>query len=51
VKTDRRDAILLARLLRGDDLTPVWVPDQRREALRDLIRAREDVRTDEARAR
>jgi transposase len=43
VKTDRRDAQKLARLLRNGDLTPVWVPDKKQEALRDLIRAREDV--------
>ena len=42
VKTDRRDAIALAQLLRSGQLTAVWVPDQHHEALRDLIRARED---------
>ena len=41
VKTDRRDAILLARLARAGELTSVWVPDQTHEAMRDLIRARE----------
>lgn len=35
VKTDRRDALALARLLRSGDLTPVWVPDAAHEALRD----------------
>lgn len=51
VKTDRRDAIQLARLLRSGDLTPVWVPDQAHEALRDLVRARDDARTDGLRAK
>ena len=39
VKTDRRDALKLARLLRSGDLTPVWVPDEAHEALRNLVRA------------
>jgi transposase len=46
VKTDRRDALKLARLLRSGDLTPVWVPDEGHEALRDLSRARTDARID-----
>jgi transposase len=41
VKTNRRDALSLARLLRAGDLTAVWVPDPRHEAMRDLTRARE----------
>jgi transposase len=41
VKTNRRDALSLARQLRAGDLTPVWVPDARHEAIRDLTRARE----------
>jgi transposase len=41
VKTDRRDAIKLARLLRAGELTSVWVPDAATEALRDLTRARQ----------
>jgi transposase len=41
IKTDRRDAEKLARSYRSGDLTPVWVPDARHEALRDLVRARE----------
>jgi len=41
VKTDRRDAIMLARLHRSGDLTPVWVPDAEHEAMRDLLRARQ----------
>ncbi len=44
VKTDRRDSLALARLLRAGELTPVWVPDEAQEALRDLTRAREDVK-------
>jgi transposase len=40
VKTNRRDALNLARLLRAGDLTAVWVPDERHEAMRDLVRAR-----------
>jgi len=46
IKTDRRDALNLARLLRRGDLTPVWVPDEAHEALRDLSRARSDARVD-----
>jgi transposase len=42
VKTDRRDAMQLARLLRSGDLTPVYVPAVADEAIRDLVRARED---------
>ena len=51
VKTDRRDATKLVRLLRSGELTPVWVPDEDHEALRDLTRAREDARVDLLRAR
>ena len=40
IKTDRRDAIILAKLHRAGELTPVWVPDQAHEAIRDLVRAR-----------
>lgn len=40
VKTNRRDAENLARLLRAGELTAVWVPDERHEAMRDLSRAR-----------
>jgi len=43
VKTDRRDAIQLARLMRSGDLTPVDVPRVDDEAIRDLTRAREDT--------
>jgi transposase len=51
VKTDRRDAAKLARLLRTGDLTPVWIPDAAGEALRDLVRARDDAKADQLRAR
>lgn len=51
VKTDRRDALLLARLLRLGELTPVRVPTVTEETARDLVRAREDVRGDLMRAR
>jgi transposase len=40
VKTNRRDALTLARLLRAGELTGVWVPDPTHEAMRDLVRAR-----------
>jgi transposase len=40
VKTNRRDAVALAKLLRAGELTAVWVPDGRHEAMRDLTRAR-----------
>lgn len=40
IKTDRRDAVMLAKLHRAGDLTAVWVPDSAHEAVRDLIRAR-----------
>lgn len=51
VKTDRRDAEKLARCYRAGDLTAVWVPTPAHEALRDLVRAREDAREDQQRAR
>jgi transposase len=43
IKTDRRDALLLARLARSGDLTAVRVPDAADESVRDLVRAREDA--------
>jgi transposase len=43
IKTDRRDALSLARLDRSGDLTPVYVPRTEDEAMRDLCRAREDA--------
>lgn len=51
VKTDRRDAERLVRLLMVGGLYPVRVPSTEEEALRDLVRAREDVRGDLMRAR
>ena len=46
VKTNRRDAVGLARLLRANELTAVWVPDGSHEAMRDLTRARETAMLD-----
>src|SRR6202048_2484276 len=46
VKTNRRDAVSLAKLLRAGELTAVWVPDERHEAMRDLSRARQAVKKD-----
>ena len=43
IKTDRRDAASLARLHRAGELTAVWVPDARHEAMRDMARARLDA--------
>ena len=43
VKTDRRDAVKLAILHRAGELTPVYVPDQEDEAIRDLVRTRADI--------
>jgi transposase len=43
VKTDRRDAMKLARLARAGELGSIYVPDERDEAMRDLVRAREDA--------
>lgn len=51
VKTDRRDALRLAKSYRAGDLTAVWVPDAATEALRDLVRAREVTKQDQLRAR
>jgi transposase len=51
VKTDRRDALKLAQLLRSGDLTAVWVPDAEQEAMRDLTRARNDMKSQERKAR
>ena len=51
VKTDRRDALILARLHRAGELRRVWVPDADQEAMRDLTRAREDMKAIELKAR
>ena len=41
IKTDRRDAVNLAKLHRAGELTAVWVPNEAHEAIRDLVRARQ----------
>ena len=51
IKTDRRDARKLVRLLRAGELTPIRVPDEAEEAARDLVRCREAVRRDVVRWR
>lgn len=51
VKTDRRDAMTLARLLRAGELTAIWVPDEAHEAVRDLIRARRSAKEDATEAK
>lgn len=51
IKTDRRDATALTRLYRAGELTLVWVPDREQEAIRDLTRAREDMKTMEGHAK
>lgn len=51
VKTDARDAAHLARLLRLGEITAVRVPEREIEAVRDLVRAREDARADLMRVR
>lgn len=51
IKTDRRDALTLARLHRAGELHPVWVLDEETEAMRDLTRAREDTKYVQTKAR
>jgi transposase len=51
IKTDRRDSIRLAQLFRAGELTSVYVPTPEDEALRDLVRCREDAKEDELRAK
>jgi transposase len=51
VKTNRRDAIQLAKLLRSGELTPIWVPDEVHEAIRELIRSRDNAVADLRRKR
>ena len=51
IKTDRRDAERLARLLRSGELTPVRVPDEIHEAIRDLVRAQESAAKDQRQKR
>jgi len=45
-KTDRRDAVMLARLMRSGDLTSIYVPTVEDEAIRDVSRGREDAMRD-----
>ena len=51
MKTDKRDAVRLARFLRSGDLVPIHVPDEETEAMRDLSRARHDAVKAQLRAR
>ncbi len=51
IKTDRRDSVRLAHLYRAGELTSVYVPTSEDEALRDLVRCREDAKEDELRAK
>lgn len=51
IKTDRRDAISLAKLHADGSLTAVWVPDKRQEGIRDLSRSREDFKQNETKIR
>jgi len=51
IKTNRRDAQQLARLLRAGELTAVWVPDEAHEAMRDLVRSRDAAVADLRRKR
>lgn len=51
IKTDRRDAMKLASYLRSGDLTAIWIPDEEQEAMRDLCRARSDMKQQEMKAR
>jgi transposase len=51
VKTNRRDALSLVKLLRAGELTAVWVPDRHHEAIRDLTRARGTAALDQRRKR
>jgi transposase len=51
VKTDRRDAMMLAQTLRAGQLTAVWVPDEAHEAMRDLVRLRAQAMRDLRRTR
>jgi transposase len=51
IKTDRRDSLKLAGLARAGELTPIYVPDTADEAMRDLVRAREDAVATQRQAR
>lgn len=51
IKTDKRDCLKLARLLKNGELTPVKVPSEQQEALRDILRARQEAVKDYSRKR
>jgi transposase len=51
IKTDRRDAVNLVRLFRAGELTSIYVPTPEDEAIRDLLRCRDDMRRFERKAR
>ena len=51
IKNDRRDALSLARLHRAGELSPVYVPREEDEAMRDLVRGREDAKKAEKKAK
>ena len=51
VKTNRRDAVKLARLFRAGELSEIWTPDEAHEAMRDLVRSREAAVKDRSRKR
>lgn len=51
IKTDRIDSLNLATMLRGDLLTPIYIPDEEDEAVRDFLRSREDIRNERTRMR
>src|SRR3989442_2991260 len=51
IKTDRRDAAKLVRLFRAGELTAIHIPDEAEEAVRDLVRCRDDIRRDVLRLR
>jgi len=51
IKTNRRDSLSLAKLLRAEELTSIWVPDEAHEAVRDLVRARSSAVSDLGRCR
>ena len=51
IKTNRRDAVKLAGLLRAGELTAIFIPTEAQEAVRDLTRAREDAKTAEKKAK
>jgi transposase len=51
INTDRRDSLRLSELLRAGELTPVWIPDAEQEAIRDLVRTRDDFKTSQRQVR